>query len=402
MTVAYLLNTYPVPSATFIRREIEALETTELDIKRFAVRRWDGTLVDEADKAEQAKVHYLLDSNHARLFGSLLKEILFNGAGILRASPAWYRLIRNAKGGFVRHCAYFMQAAYFRQQSAKLNIEHVHAHYGTNAAAVAMLSRLLGGAPYSFTAHGPDEFNNPEMLSFGEKINHASFVVAISNYCKAQMRDLSYSDDDAQKIQVARCGIGLEDFQFSPMIQPNNHQIVCVGRLCPQKGQIHIPLAASRLRREFPDLRITLVGDGESRAVIAAKIAEHGVEDIVLLHGWASNAEVRRMISESRALLLPSYAEGLPIVLMEALALGRTAITTKIAGISELVDDECGWLIEPGDETQLVDALRECLLSSPEKLAGMVRIGRARVETSHDRKSLATSLRRLFQTAAPA
>jgi glycosyltransferase involved in cell wall biosynthesis len=122
----------------------------------------------------------------------------------------------------------------------------------------------------------------------------------------------------------------------------------------------------------------------------------------VILHGWATNDEVRRMIAASRALLLPSYAEGLPIVIMEALALGRPAISTTIAGIPELVDSQCGWLVSPGNHDELVEAMRAALSASPDEIARLGGEGRARVERLHDRRRLARELRDLFAKAGSA
>lgn len=399
MPVAYLLNTYPVPSATFIRREIEAVEKLGVGIQRFAVRPFDGTLVDDADRLEQSKVSYILAGNGRNLVLAMAKEMVVNPLGLIRALPLWRSLMRNSGWQIVRHCAYLMQAAYFRQRAAALGIRHVHAHYATNAAAVAMLAHALGGAGYSFTSHGPDEFVDPERLSFSKKIKHAAFVVAISDYCRSMLQSLSEDPGDTDKIAIARCGIGLEDFDPAGSIGLSNQTIVCVGRLCKQKGQVHIPAAVGRLKQEFPDLRVVLVGDGDTRADIEAEISKHGVADAVSIFGWASNPEVRQLIRDSRALLLPSYAEGLPVVLMEALALGRPAITTRIAGIPELIDGSCGWLIDPGNEDQLVEALRNCLSCSAEKITTMGLTGRARVETLHDRSKLAASLQQLFQIA---
>ncbi|MCX8996222.1 glycosyltransferase [Rhizobiaceae bacterium BDR2-2] len=396
MKIGYFLNTYPVPSGTFIRREIEALEAEGETVSRFAVRRFAGELVDPRDIAESDKTVYLLEGNVADLMLSTLREILLNPAGVMRMLPAWITLVRNAGGEPIRHAAYAMQAASLRRKTRRAGIAHVHAHYGTNTAAVVMLARLMGGPRYSFTAHGPDEFVDAESRSYALKIRHSSFVVAISDYCKRVLSGIGGDEDSRRKIEVVRCGLRLEDFVPPPPIQPGNLTLVCVGRLCPQKGQVHIPAAVAALRGDFPQLRVILVGDGESRADVEAEIRRHGVERQVLLHGWASNEEVRRLIRDGRALLLPSYAEGLPIVLMESLALCRPVITTTIAGIPELVDATCGWLVQPGDHAQLVAAMRSALEATPADIDRMGRAGRARVMAMHDIRRLAGDLARLF------
>jgi colanic acid/amylovoran biosynthesis glycosyltransferase len=398
MKIAYLLNTYPVPSATFIRREIEALEERGHDILRFAIRRFAGNLVDEKDIVEADRTTYLLQDNIADLVLSLARETLTNLPGLVKTLPLWAKLWRTSDGGLARHIAYLMQAASFRQKTGKAGISHVHTHFGTNTASVAMLAHRLGGVNYSFTAHGPDEFVDASRMSFDLKIANAAFVVAISDYCRDMLISLSGSQEMASKIHVVRCGLPLDDFGASKPILPENTTIVCVGRLCPQKGQIHIPAAVTDLRGDVPDIKVILVGGGESQQDIDAEIRKLGAEHNVQLYGWASNPEVRRLITDARALLLPSYAEGLPIVLMEALALGRPVITTAIAGIPELVDESCGWLIEPGNHDQLVQALLEACTATPEVLNRMGETGRTKVRQLHDVKQLAIRLEALMET----
>lgn len=399
MTLGYLLNTYPAPSGTFIRNEIEALEARGLVVRRLAVRRFSGPLVDQADRVEQDKTHYLLDGNGARMVLGGLQYALTHPRGFARALPTWYGLLREAGGGVVRHSAYLLQAAYLAQLAERDGVTHIHSHFSNNAPAVAMLSHRMGGPGYSFTAHGPDEFIDAPKLSFAAKIADAAFVIAISDYCRGLLNGLVARREDEQKIHIARCGLDLDKFDPAPPVASHNQTLVCVGRLCPQKGQVHIPAAVAALKPQFPDLKVILVGDGESRAQIEAEIEKHGVGDAVRLHGWADNGTVRGLIAQSRTLLLPSYAEGLPVVIMEAFALGRPVISTRIAGIPELVDEQCGWLIAPGDHEQLVAAIRSALTASPERLSFMGQEGRARIERQHDRRLLAQTLETLFRQA---
>lgn len=388
-------------STTFIRREIEALEALGLEIRRFAIRAWPVGLVDPRDRAEAGRTEYLLTGNLAGLVGALLREIAGNPLGLLRSLPTWLRLRRDT-GGLVRPAAYWMQAALLRQRAAAEGIDHVHVHFATNATAVALLSRRMGGPGYSFTAHGPDEFADAPSLSFPPKIAGARFVVAISHHCRERLIALG-RPADAARIHLARCGLALEEFPgpdaATEARAADSQTFVCVGRLCPVKGQVLIPAAVAALTPRFPGLRVVLVGDGESRPAIEAAIRTHGVGDRVILRGWAPNAEVLALVRESRALLLPSHAEGLPVVIMEALALGRPVVSTRIAGIPELVDGSCGWLVPPGDTAALAEALAAALRCPPAAWAAMGAAGRARVARHHDRRRLARILSRLFADA---
>lgn len=405
MTTAYLMNTYPLTSTTFIRRELEAVEELGLQLPRLAVRRWDGHLVDPRDIAEQARTQYILTDNTSGLLRAFFADMVMNPLGLTRSLPTWLKLWFRSDRGMIRNTAYLLEAIYLRRQAATMGLRHIHVHFGTNAASVAMLSHLMGGPTYSFTSHGPDEFNRPEEHSFDLKIHHAAFVIAISRYCRDRLAALALPKD-AAKIQIARCGIALEEFQPDDQPFPENRTLVCIGRLCPQKGQVHIPAAVGKLRDEFPDLRVILVGDGESRAEIEAEIAKHQVADFIELRGWVANLEVRDLLRASRGMLLPSYAEGLPIVIMEAFALGRPVISTTVAGIPELVDETCGWIIPPGSHDQLVAAMRAMLRATPAELAEMGRVGRKRVEHLHDRRIparlLEAKFREVTSTAAQA
>ena len=383
LQIAYLLNSYPMTSTTFVRREIEAIERQGRSVKRYAIRHWDGELVDPADIAEQERTEYLLKGNAIGLVIAFLREIVTNPTGLFKAVGPWFSLLKNARGGFIRHSAYFLEAVYFRQRAASADIGHVHVHFITNATAVAMLARIMGGPSYSIMVHGPDELTDAPLLSFPAKIEHASFVAAITHFCKSQLIRFS-KIEYAEKIEIVHCGLELGEFKAENPVSEDNQVFVCVGRLCPQKGQSQIPAAAAALREEFPGLKILLVGDGESRGEVEAAIARHSVGDMIDITGWMENEKVRACIAANRALLLPSYAEGLPVVIMEALALGKPVITTYIAGIPELVDDQCGWIIPAGSHEHLVEAMRAALKASPAELAEKGAVGRARIETAHN------------------
>lgn len=395
MKLAYLLNSYPMTSTTFIRREIAAIERAGVPVKRFAVRRWSGPLVDPADRAEQERTEYLLSGRMIALLAGLLAEAARNPKGLVQALRHCWGLYRRAGEGVIRHVAYLAQAVRLRRRCAALGIDHLHAHFSTNAAAVAMLSRLLGGPRYSFTVHGPDELEVLGRNAFLDKARHAEHVVAISRYCRARLvRHLP--EGLAERVEILSCGLDLRDYPDKVEAPAAESTLLCVGRLCPQKGQVDIAPAVAMIRSRYPDIRVLLVGDGEDRPAVERAIFEAGVAEHVHLLGWRSNDEVRRLIVEARALLLPSRAEGLPIVLMEALALCRPVATTPVAGITELVDEGCGWLFPSGDIGAIADTMASALDCPPERLAALGREGRARVIARHDVDRLAAGLLALF------
>ena len=401
MKIAYLLNTYPLISTTFIRREIEGLEAAGLEVRRFACRRWEGTLVDPSDVADQQRTEYMLTGNTPGLLRAFATELVANPVGLARAAAAAWRLFRNARDGAARHVAYLVQAAYFKRRARAEGITHVHAHFATNATAVAMLSRLMGGPDYSFMAHGPDEFENTDRLSFDLKMRHARFIAAISNFCRVQLvRASSWSHWD--KIAIVHCGLAIGDFTPNHDFSVDNQTFVNVARFNAQKGLLLIPPMLAQLKDEFPRLRVVLIGDGEERPALEAAIAKHGVGHMIELRGWQANTQVRAALLESRGLLLPSFAEGLPVVIMESLALGRPVVATYIAGIPELVDERCGWLVPAGSVDALVEALRQALRATPETLAEMGREGRRRAVAQHDVTVESGRLKQLFERASRA
>jgi glycosyltransferase involved in cell wall biosynthesis len=394
MRLAYLLASYPMTSTTFIRREIEAIEALGQPVLRFSIRHWDTALVDPDDIAEQARTHYILTGGKVALVRDALATLVTRFPSVLVTLPLWARLLRNARGNVVHHVAYLLEALAFRRRAARLGIDHVHVHFSTNVAAVAMLTHKLGGPSYSFTVHGPDELVDPPSLSLADKVRHSALTVAITDYCRGRI--LAEAPDAAGKVRIIRCGIDLADYAYDPQV-PDNGRLICIGRLCHNKGQIHIPAAVAQVVGEHPDLVVELIGGGEDEAAIRAEIAKHGVERHVVLHGWGTGAFVHEQLATGRAMLLPSYAEGLPIVIMEALAIGRPVLTTRITGIPELVDGGCGWIFEPGDVDAIAQALRGVMRASSEERAALGREGRRRVEERHDLRKQGEALLEAFQ-----
>lgn len=394
MTFAYFMNAYPIISTTFIRREIEAHERAGHAIRRFAVRRWHADLVDPVDIAEAKRVTYLLDDGAPRLIAGFLTEAVRNPRRMARAVGATLHMMRKTATARWKPLAYLLEAVSLKRQTVAEGIDHLHVHFSTNSAAVAMLSHLLGGPSYSVTVHGPDELYVMEENALNLKLAHSAFFAVITEYCRSVV-DTHSAGAHADKLEIVRCGLDMDNFT-DPTEVPDTQTLVCVGRLCEAKAQTLLVQALAQVVPRHPDVRLVLIGDGDTRPQIEALIEQHGLHENVELAGWRSGAEVREAVRGARALVLPSLAEGLPIVLMEAFALGRPVLSTTITGIPELVDDSCGWLAAPGDVQALVGPLDDLLTKSPRELTEMGRIGRARVERWHDQDKNAAHLRDLI------
>jgi glycosyltransferase involved in cell wall biosynthesis len=400
MRVAYLVNQYPHVSHSFIRREVAALEAQGVAVARFSVRPSGADLVDPADRAERDHTTVLLAAGATGLLTALVRTALAHPVRFARALRLAGRLGRRSQRGVLRHLVYLAEACVLLRHLRRCGAEHLHAHFGTNPAAVALLARTLGGPPYSFTVHGPEEFDRPDALSLGTKIEHAAFVVAVSSFGRSQL--LRWCDQTHwSKIHVVHCGLDAAFLGAEPTPVPAAPRLVCVGRLAEQKGQLLLVEALAKLAAEGVAFEAVLAGDGPMRPVVVSAIRERKLDGRVRITGWLSNDAVRREIESARGLVLPSFAEGLPVVLMEALALGRPVVTTFIAGVPELVRDGAhGWLVPAGSVEDLAAALRELLAAPAERLTAMGKAGAARVAERHDATREAGKLAALFSDAS--
>ena len=402
LTIAYLVNQYPVTTQSFIRREIAGLEVIGIKVERFAVRRWDTPLVDENDRAEQARTRVVLDAGAMGLAIASLKAMFTRPLKFLRAARWAWLLGRRSPRGVLIHAIYLAEACVLREWLAAARVPHVHAHFGTNSTSVVLLCRMLGGPQYSFTCHGPDEFDQPEALALREKVEHAAFVVSISDFCSSQIYRWSRFAD-WPKVKQVRCGVDAMFLEAPRTPVPAVARLVNVGRIGRAKGHYFLVQAIAKLVGEGLDVHLTLVGDGFARKDVEALIARHGIERNVSITGWQSNEVVRQHILASRALVMPSFSEGLPLVIMEALALRRPVLSTYIAAIPELVKPgECGWLVPAGSIDELSAAIRELLAAPTSQLERMGDAGAARVAERHDSRKEAARLGELFEQAVRA
>ena len=394
LRLAYLVNQYPHVSHSFIRREIRALEELGTPVMRISVRRSEAKLVDPADIEEHAQTLILLESGYAALAWSCVVA-LGKPLRLLRALRVTWSYGRRS-GRLLKSPAYLAEACLLVRRLRGAGITHLHVHFGTNSADVAVITRVLGGPPFSFTVHGPKEFDSPQALSLADKFARSAFTVAISSFGRSQLMRWAAAAD-WPRIQVVRCGV---DAAFLDGLAPpvGGSVLVCVGRLVEQKGQLLLIEAAARLARSGVDFQLVLAGDGPMRSRIEAAIHAGELQSRVRITGWISNDTVRQEIIASRLMVLPSFAEGLPVVLMEALALGRPVVTTYVAGIPELVRDGVnGWLVPPGSVEALEATLREALSADSDRLAAMGIAGAEAVRAAHNARTEAARLLSYFR-----
>lgn len=402
MRLAYLCNLYPAVSHSFVRREIAGVERAGHEVHRFSLRPARADLRDEDDLKEAAVTSAVLAQGWFALLASAAVMVVSHPLKSLASLGTAYRLSAPGLASKFKHAGYWVEAAWLTRQLNRLRIEHLHAHFGTNSTAVALLTHALGGPPFSFTVHGPDEFDAPITLSLGRKIAAANFVAAISSYGRSQLMRWS-AIEDWNKIGIVRCGIDSLFLDASaPPPDGNSRKFVCVARLSAQKGLPLLIAACEELEAAGERFSLTIIGNGDMQSEIEADIRRRGLEEIVTLAGVRTASEIREELLTARAFVLPSFAEGLPVVLMEALALSRPVIATAIAGIPELVDDKCGWLIPAGSKQALVDAMLAALSASGEELAAKGAVGRERVVRMHDAARNAAALMSAIETSVKA
>ena len=404
LRIAYFVNKYPAVSHSFIRREVLELERSGVDVRRYAIYCEAGTLQDALDKQEYRQTRYIKSQTPLRLFIDIVSLVLSRPARFLRSLVKTLRYGRRSDAGIVKHMLYFLEGCVLARWCEQDGVSHVHAHFGTNSAAIAMYASWLSGIGYSFTVHGPDEFDNPRGLLLREKIRHARFVVAITSYCRSQL--MRWSDHDCwSRIRIVHCG--LDEGFFAPATPAANNDantggpyLLCIGRLSAQKGQLLLIEAIAKLRKRGKNIRLVLAGDGEMREEIEAYCRKHGLSEQVTITGWIDSDTVKQLLEGCLAMVLPSFAEGLPVVIMEAFARRKPVLTTYIAGIPELVkDQENGLLFPAGSVDAIVSAIDEIQGCTPASRKQMGQAGYEAVKEHHHIRTEMEKMKRNLEHA---
>jgi colanic acid/amylovoran biosynthesis glycosyltransferase len=398
MKIAYLINRYPSVSHSFIRREILALERQGHQVFRISVRGWDEQQQGIEDQLEQLRTQYVL-RNALALMSAFLRVVVTRPVRLMKVTALVWMVSRNSERPLVVHFIYLMESCLVLRWVQGEKAEHLHAHFGTNSADVAMLVHELGGPRWSFTVHGPEEFDKPKSIALPEKIRRAAFVVAISSFGRSQLYRHA-AHQNWQRIKLVRCGLEPAFYADASAQLGVERRLVCVGRLCEQKGQLLLLDAARRLAESGLVFELVLAGDGEMRGELEELVVRYKLDQIVRITGWISSEQVREEIMRARALVLPSFAEGLPVVIMEAMALRRPVISTYVGGIPELIEPgKHGWLIPAGDAEALAEAMQSCLESSFEQIALLGEAARQTVLDRHNVDEETMKLVGLFNCA---
>ncbi len=379
--IAYLTGIYPLGSLTFIQREVEALRAIGADVHTVSCRSVSPDSFTGAPEQKAARETYYL----LREAGNPVEFITAQWAA-LRTPGRYLRAFRRAlkmrnpgvKSLFL-HLAYLLEATMMAQFVRRAGIGHIHCHFAKNGPLVAMLTRDLTDVPYSFTVHGPSDLYDPEGVRLGAKAAEASFVATISHYARSQLMLFS-CPEHWDRFRIVHCGVN-PALYAGPSTRRDDEEIrlIFVGRLAPVKGLRVLLSALKPLITGHPNLRLTVVGDGSDRTLLEADAAQFG--DRITFTGYLSQQEVAQRLRQSDICVLPSFAEGVPVVLMEAMACGLPVVATQVAGVGELVTHgKNGYLARPGDPEDLRTYI-EALVTSADLRERMGAAGREVVHT---------------------
>lgn len=400
MKLAYFINRYPRTSHTFIRREIEALEQQGAEIMRVTLRPNPEDMIDAADRAEEKITKHILGDGFVNVLLISARAVLRNPLAGLRLFSSALILSFRSQRFMPRHVVYALEALVLATWCRESGIRHIHAHFGTNSAAVAMFAARFAGLTYSFTAHGADEIDQANSPDMQMKLKHAAFVIAVSWYVRSQLiRRMTYADWD--KIKVVHCGLGQDFLDAETPPYPTVTRFICLGRLCEEKAQHLLVAGLAKARAMGANAELVLAGDGSMRSVVEQVIADNHLQSHVTITGWIDGASVKRELAAAKFMVLPSLLEGLPVAIMEAMAMGRPVISTYVSGIPELVvPGQTGWLVPAGDIDALAHAILEASQADDATVAAMGRAAKQRVTERHSAVKEAQKLYALLEPLA--
>ena len=398
MKIAYHTGEYPRATDTFIQREVAGLRALGAEVVTCSVRRTDAKHhVGPEQREEAARTFHVLEAakNPARLLAAHARLLARRTGAYARAWGLGLRTRQAGSRGLFKQLAYLAEAGVLADHLRAEGVQHLHNHFANSSCTVAMLAAEMSGVPYSVTMHGPAIFFEPGLWRVDEKVARARFVACISHYCRSQA--MIFSDPAHwSKLHIVHCGVDPDAYQPTRG-GGGRTELLFVGRLAAVKGLPVLIQAMEQLTAEGADARLTLIGDGPDRAALEARVAAARLSDRITFAGYQGSAEVAAALSRTDVFVLPSFAEGVPVVLMEALASQVPVVTTRIAGVGELVEDGVsGLLVPPGDAASLAEAV-SALVRDEGLRRRMGEAGRAKVAADYATRAEAAWLLELME-----
>lgn len=406
MRIAYLTSHYPAVSHTFIRREVAALRARGLEIDTWSVRAADpAELAFEADRAEAARTGTILPAGAWRLLRAHGRMLRAHPRGYASALLLAARHRMPGARAALWAVLHFGEAVLLAAELEARGVEQLHVHFGNSGGTVGLLAARLLGIEWSLSVHGSKaEFDYPAAPLLGAKVEAAAFVRCVSRFGCSQVMRLS-EPEQWRKLFVANCGVDVASLPApaeAPPPEPRPRRIVAVGRLVPEKGHVGLLEAFRWVAERRADVELTIVGEGPDRRRLERHVETLALESRVHLVGARSEPEVLELVAAADVVALASLIEGLPVVLMEAMALGTPVVAPRLSGIPELVEHErTGLLFTPGDWSELATGI-ERLLDEPGLCKELRRAARERVEAEFDvPRAVEPLFRRFAEGEAP-
>jgi glycosyltransferase involved in cell wall biosynthesis len=399
--IAYLTGDYPKVSHTFILREVQALRANGMQVLTCSIRQPPESEFKGLEELRaRAETFYVIAAAKRPL-----RLLAAHVGAVLRSPGTWaktlalaIRLRSPGLKALIWQLFYFLEAGVLADHLRQNNVRHLHNHFGNSSCSVAVLAANLAGIPFSFAEHGPAIFFEVDRWSLPEKIARAKFVVAITHFCRAQL--MLFSDPSHwSKIAIVHCGVDPAAYRRDP--GGTGKRVAFVGRLDPVKGALLLIEAMAEVLKRHPDATLTLAGDGPARAPAEVRAAALGISQAIHFAGFMTQGQVADLLAKSDMLALPSFAEGLPVVYMEALASRIPVVASRVAGVQELVEDGVtGFAVPPGDVATLVDRMVR-LMDHPDAARRMGEAGRKAVETGFDIAREGAWLAQIFRDGGP-
>jgi colanic acid/amylovoran biosynthesis glycosyltransferase len=405
LRLAYITTSYPAVSHTFIEREVAALRRLDVEIHTISLRRTSGEHLLTPENRDASESTFAVRPPRWRgVLGAHLSALIGHPLAYLATVKEALSLARPGPRGLLWQIFYFGEAIVVWRHCWEHELRHIHAHHGSPPADVALLAAHYGGLAgsgprtWSLTMHGPVEFADVRWFNIAAKIQRAQVVVCISDFARSQL--MTFLDESQwEKLRVVHCGVNAAEYEHRDAPFAARPRILCVGRLVAEKGHMVLLRALALLGEEGVDVEVELVGSGPMRARLERLALELGVADRVVFRGALGREEVARCYARASLFCSPSFAEGLPMVLMEAMAAGCPVVATAIAGVPELVrDGETGMLVTPGRADELCNTIATLIDDEPlrSRLAGA---GREHVRREFDIDQSGARLRVLFAQA---
>jgi colanic acid/amylovoran biosynthesis glycosyltransferase len=405
LRIAYLTTHYPAVTHTFIQREILALRALGYEVVTFAINT-EGDVLSDVDRAEAAATRYLKGAPVLWMIRTIVTSVLTHPIATLATLFVAWRQVGLDLDRRGRRMVQVGEAMLLERMCRDDGVEHIHAHFGQAPANIAWFAATYfnhtGRArtmTWSATVHGPQDCLNEPPHLLQRKVRAASFIVAVCDFTKAQLL-WRLSPDLWDRVHVVRCGVDLDVPMQSIDRQPNSpFRALIVARLSAEKGHGVAIEALATVLEHGHTLQLVLVGPGGEENPFDDLLGRLGIRDNVTLVGAVPPQQVAAQIGQADALIVPSFAEGLPIVIMEAMAAGLPVIASGIAGIPELIEhDVTGLLVAPARPDLLAGAI-EKLIVGPDFARSLATAARSRVEQLHDEDTNIRFLAELLENA---